>query len=281
MPIFIISKKNFVMNPIYIFREAQNTEDLSALFKMRYKVYSNSRVAKFSIQNPSQMDLDSYDIYAKHFGLFTSSNGIEKPVGYLRVIQDTTTSVKDKVLKIASVSKMLTHRVTQPPQSPLPMMSYFPKNKLIGKFYKIKKDQGSRLVEASRLVFDQSKKPIWVTRGFVKACIAVNLLTHNNQFAFVGCALDHTRFYQEFGFEFVGKDGQEVHGIEFFLLAISKNRIAEKYKTEIRQMSEVYQRNNCICFHPTKPGYFLPPKGVNVSISEKEISVPFNPNPFK
>ena len=55
---------------IYYFREIQGREEMLSWLKLRYTIYNSTRCAGFLSENELEIDVDSYDLQSKHYGLF-------------------------------------------------------------------------------------------------------------------------------------------------------------------------------------------------------------------
>ena len=81
----------------YTFREITEADELEMAFRLRYEVYSSCRCSMFLNTNLNKIDIDSYDLHSKHFGLFIHENEL---AGYFRVVLDKNEYYNPDVLEI-------------------------------------------------------------------------------------------------------------------------------------------------------------------------------------
>ncbi len=73
----------------YIFREISDEAELLQAFRLRYRVYQQAPhlLRLLSQDNPANIDLDGYDSYSRHFGIFKRVSQGDAMVGCLRVVE--------------------------------------------------------------------------------------------------------------------------------------------------------------------------------------------------
>ena len=86
------------MDSYFVFREARSTSELEALFRLRYKVYQNSRLHCFEPANEYGINLDCYDLRARHFGLYMND---EVLVANHCAVGETLSPMINELLEIA------------------------------------------------------------------------------------------------------------------------------------------------------------------------------------
>lgn len=68
------------------FRPALNVKELESLFRLRYQGYLESQCASLVTDNQHGFELDVYDHYAHHIGLFQEGYFGAHPIDYLRLV---------------------------------------------------------------------------------------------------------------------------------------------------------------------------------------------------
>ena len=111
----------------YTFRELNGEAELETFLKLRYETYVNSRSLRhFLTENEARIDMDVYDLHAKHFGLF---QGVE-PAGYIRVVAHKSQCYNPDVFAIGvrnQIFQSYIHRekeLTKHPYPDFPFLSY-------------------------------------------------------------------------------------------------------------------------------------------------------------
>ena len=97
----------------FVFREAANTNELLDPFRLRYRVYRNSRLARFVPENKYGIDLNCYDVRSRHFGLLAVCANTEQSIGYCRVVEDQEVSGRIDVLELVRQIPGLNRRVDE------------------------------------------------------------------------------------------------------------------------------------------------------------------------
>ena len=73
---------------LYAFREIKEEAELLAAFRMRYTIYMQQpHLRLLMVENAAEVDIDGYDIYSRHYGLYKLNGEAEEMIGYLRVIE--------------------------------------------------------------------------------------------------------------------------------------------------------------------------------------------------
>jgi putative hemolysin len=78
---------------IYIYREAESQEELEELLKLRYRAFANTKgvFSRTAQEKEYGIELDEFDAFSQHFGLFSQENSVKKPIGYVRLIGEKET----------------------------------------------------------------------------------------------------------------------------------------------------------------------------------------------
>ena len=74
---------------LYAFQEITEEKELLAAFRMRYQTYQEQPdLCVLTPENAANVDIDAYDIYARHFGLFKMHSEYNRElIGYVRLIE--------------------------------------------------------------------------------------------------------------------------------------------------------------------------------------------------
>jgi len=183
------------VNNIFVFREAANADELLALLKLRYEVYRNSRVSGFVEENEFGIDLDAYDLRARHFGLFQANDSGGVPVGYLRVVEDRITSSAQTVLRIARDTIGKTNKIMANPLNPFPLMDHYPGAKVLHREYRRLETKGKRMVEAGRLALSDDFRSLRVACHIIESALTIYFIHHRFEHAIWCCYASCSGFY--------------------------------------------------------------------------------------
>ena len=77
------------------------------------------------------LEVDEYDLRAKHFGIFGEGR---QPVAYLRVIHGDGRITEPRMKEIAEGCPGIRARINHSPERPLPLLSYFDDRCCLGSF---------------------------------------------------------------------------------------------------------------------------------------------------
>jgi hypothetical protein len=140
-----------------VLREPENIEEMHSLLKLRYQRYIRIPGQRLTSANSYQIDLDGYDRYARHLGLFhTDASGKIRTVGYQRQI--TSEPMNNGLIEeIADISRFHYNRAHSERKVILPSLGFFPEFKE----YMVKSGiEINNLIEPSRLCLDSRIRSI-------------------------------------------------------------------------------------------------------------------------
>lgn len=248
----------------FVFREPANINELKALLLLRYSVYRASRLHKFCPENEAGIDLDCYDLYSRHFGLYEHSGATSRPVGYVRMVTDKEGTFHDELFRLAGQSPSLFEKINRVPPNPFPVMNYAPDSEQIGEYYNDAKARGEMFVEVSRLSLDGRIRGLKVVTNFVSSIFAAYQAMDVDH-AIISCHSEHSVFYQHFGAKgFAGSQPfycEQYDGAATSLLLLSPKTLPDTMKERVLQMAEAFRITGRICYDPSNPQQFYAPLG--------------------
>jgi hypothetical protein len=252
----------------YIFREPTTFDELKALLLLRYKVFRESRLEKFVEENEACIDLDCYDLYSRHFGLYEHEGNSARPVGYIRMVTDDMGTFRDELFELAKSIPSLYEKVNRIPKEPFPLMNYCPHADLIKHFYEELKSDGGKLIEASRLSLDRSVRgtsisDFKIAHTFIAAVYA-SFLTYGVSNCVLSCNANHQVLYKSYGSQiFIGTTQwhNDLAGVDYSLLLLAAKNLPDSMKEKVYKMAEVYKKFGRICYNPSEPENYYAPLG--------------------
>ena len=263
-------------NTFYTYREAQNSIELVALLKLRYKVFYGKGYVKLCPKNQYGINLDPYDLYSRHFGFFKVENGVEKPVGYMRVVQKNRSHSSNQILKIAEKNSFeLVQCLNQPLPNSFPLLTYFNGSEIIIPHIEQLENSGLKMCEASRFAFSEEIRSLQLAR-FVTECSIAIYRSLGFYGSIITCSIPHSKLYEQYGFKQVSGTGIHYDNTQppLVLLSLNLNQDISLQKLKrIDQMSNAYKANNAICYHPNKPNHFLPPQTIKIKVNTGKVIV--------
>lgn len=236
-------------NDTLIFREAKGKEELTALLKLRYQVYRSSPLKGFCPKNEHGIDMDSYDLYSRHFGLFLRESGKDNPIGYLRLIEKNLTSFAPTILSIAleQSTDFGTKLFEEKSLHKFPSANYFSEvlslsqKKLykgieVGRFAIVKEFQSKKL--ASEIV--------------LKSIAALCLCYFKHDYAVIMVAPKHAPLYQFLGFELLSNYEVKIHGLPFVSLKIVPHNFPNEVFSYFKSIADKYKEKGEIFYSNQK-----------------------------
>jgi predicted GNAT family N-acyltransferase len=225
-----------------IFREITAIEELRIAFRLRYQVYNESKNKSFIRLNEQGIDIDSFDLNAKHYAIFRA----QELVGYIRVIfpkKRYKNPLADSIIKEFDIL------MPQAPKEDYPFLSYENVPESHFEFKKTLEDNGDVICEASRFVVH----PLYQSTGVAKLmmeCSYAPLILHKDcSYAVVNCCPTHERFYSRYGMKNIdGNKRYTTNGVEKITLSIMTTpwAITEPYREHLLALNEQYRRNQQI-----------------------------------
>jgi hypothetical protein len=243
----------------FVFREAANADQLLQLFQLRYQVYRNSKLAKFVPENEYGIELDCYDLRARHFGLFSVNRGAEQPIGYLRVVEDRKVSGKVDVFELLKQAPGLRCKLEGTPPCPFPLMSYFPDAHIVNQIYSKIKVHNEDMVEACRFALDNSQsRSLRLAKHMVESAVAVYFFCYQSEHALWCCDSSKKSFYRLYGFRPVTgarEDDFAGLGVSSSCVIGSATCVPSPARERVVQMAKAYGETGRICC-PTNGSQF-------------------------
>ncbi|MES2559206.1 MAG: GNAT family N-acyltransferase [Bacteroidota bacterium] len=233
------------MKKMYTFSEVTNKEDLEKCFQMRYAVYAESANKVRLKQNPIRIDINVFDVHAKHYCLRKD----DSIIGYLRLVLPSLELVNESVLEIGdSYSLPLKAEYSRQKQNaPYPFLSYTNVPPSHWNYYTEIRIKGEQLIEASRLILHPEYRGLNVSR-FLVECALVLYIEHCDQtkHAIVDCFTNHSTFYKSYGFSKINEDPYLLFGIPNDTLTLpplsqENDRIPSDIRNRLTEMAEEYK----------------------------------------
>lgn len=253
----VLQKKYIMDNPIYYeFRETDGNEtELKALLRLRYEIYAKSSLATFCPVNDYQIDLDEYDAYARHFGLFKyNCSGEESVIGYMRVIEQCMTRTSDTIYALArSLDRDLYKRINISPKCPFPVMKYYPyAHKRITEL--LIQNPATKYCESSRFSIAKEERSFKLARFCTDCAISIYFEVKNFNVSIICCANSHEPFYRRYGYQqLLGPSPiqEDISKSTSYLLSVCRDSYSKKEK--FLRMKEAYLAKGRISLHPAFP----------------------------
>lgn len=227
----------------YTFREITEANELEQAFRLRYEVYSKSRVRSMLRQNENEIDIDVFDLHSNHYGLFANENEL---IGYLRVVLDKTKFYNSTVFEIGKkynlfnslehclegIQKVVDYPFLSYPNIPGSVISH----------YESLKSQNEEFAEGSRLIIKENFRGIR-TSSFLIECIMVlfMFICLGKRIALLSCCKDHSPFYKRYGFKPLG-NGEEykIYDVENEGLTLYLSTLPANLPSRFEEMKAQY-----------------------------------------
>lgn len=240
------------------FREATTQKELKSLFRLRYKIFK-SQYPTFLPDNESGIDIDFFDTRALHFGIFQNDmNGLDKPVGYFRIVTNVETHFSRSVREIAldnTPNSLI--KINRRSLMPLPIAEIFPcAAKKIKVLYEQALSKKEKLWEGGRLCLLPEVENFRLAKYIIESAITI-VCIKNKANALLSCRASHNSLYQFYGFEEIQSiERQKIAGYESLVMSLSveaQKNIKADLKRRLYETLNEYEETGCIIFpQPTK-----------------------------
>jgi len=251
----------FPSSSCFVYRPAQNADELEALLRLRYQVFRSSNLAKFCDENPDGIDMDSYDIRSHHYGMFPCTvDGWKAPVAYQRVIFETPQSEGLLIEAVAAKYPSLKYNIEPKPSYPFYYMYNSSYGQAVNNFHVNAKSRGESIGEASRFSIDPSIRSVRIMLFAMESIIVHEHVVRGLDWSFTLTYSDLARFFRRFGFqEFPDTQEEIICNVPFTTLLISFPALVEGVKAKLEKMGDVCRKYGAVWFHPDQPEDFGPP----------------------
>ncbi len=191
------------MEQQFIFRQITSHADLDTAFRQRYSVYAHSRMYSFLKQSDDQIDIDSYDLHASHYGFFCN----DVLVGYVRIVQNRDLYLNTAVAAFCEDAGLLRDypeckKLRTNSNSPVyPFLSYPGAPEPVATYYEAHKNKV--IVEIGRMILipEFRNNRAIVTLIECAGVAAMHAIGSGEGVAIINCFCSHERVYHLFGFQ--------------------------------------------------------------------------------
>jgi hypothetical protein len=233
----------------FVLREARNSTELEGLLRLRYDAYRANGLAPLVPQNVYGIDIDCYDLRARHFGLFRASRTGDDPVGCVRVIEDRVICGPASFDNILFRVPALRSLAQETPEQPFPVMTYLPGAEALRALYSRLKAAGEKMVELGRFAMVTDHGSLRLARHMVEATTAVLAFHYGIGHAVWCCDASNKAFYGLYGFrplpgategDFLGL------GVKSSCLYATASEIPMAIKGRLLEMARAYSARGCV-----------------------------------
>ncbi|GJM31113.1 MAG: hypothetical protein DHS20C18_01140 [Saprospiraceae bacterium] len=240
----------------YVFRAATSVSELKSLLQLRYRGYLESKCASLMHENLHGLDLDGYDMQARHFGLFECNGRTERPIGYIRFAQDTVSPQLKEIWQLSMGYPDLVNQLEYNPNAPYPVLGHLEDSGPVNDFYKNICSEGKSMVEGSRMVLDSAYRSLGFSRFIIEAAVSVCLYSFAYDFSVLACVPNHRRFYERFGFTNLHTSVYD--DVKCHIMLITQNQLSNQLRNNFEQMAEAFSRFNALYYYPKVAGQYTP-----------------------
>ena len=249
----------------YEFRAPKCTEELEQLIRLRYRVYKESRLAHFTCDSDTGLDIDVFDLNSRHFGLFMVESHRVVPIGYHRIVEDRPGPQISEVQEIARQAGI--HLPANSPDTPFPIMTYCPTAAAVKALYFESKSEGRASSEATKFALSKEHHSLALAKHMIESEVAIHMLHRKTDYAITCCTPVHSRFYSRYGFQqFPGTEDFVHEGVPGRCLLASIGSIPDGVLGRLRSMVEVYVKCGCICYNAAESDNFYGSKSYGATM---------------
>ena len=175
------------------YREPITKKELTELFRLRYEVYSKDEKLNQMISSNANLDINSYDLNAFHFGAF--QDGLA--VGYVRLATQHNTAFTSWVAEIIEHEKI----EIAPVPHEFPFQAYYP-DTMWGKNF-INSLRGRSIGEMGKLaIHEDFRGGEELLNDLISSFLGYCINDLKLETGFGSCSLLLERYYRKFGCEY-------------------------------------------------------------------------------
>lgn len=235
----------------FVFRKPNDSQELLSLLRLRYESFHRSRLKGFVKNCTGGLDVDPWDGYATHYGLYHETEGKEKPVGYLRIVGLDISPQSSLLHSLACQFVEVATAIANPREALLPLLTYDDPNHVIADIFAKIRSNSLSVVEPGRISLSHEYQALPLSRYLVESAIALYFAgIYKVDRAILSCAVQHSDFYQKFGFALIPGSVNRCRKVDWILAALVGS--PQRVPSHIMQRVEVLAREYELTGHTTK-----------------------------
>jgi N-acyl-L-homoserine lactone synthetase len=190
-------------------RELRTVEELSASFALRYEIYKQTSGLRTlqSLHHDARVDVDSYDVFSRHLGLFQVDDSGARLVGSIRFTYHDDRPMLPLVRALSQVAPSVLRSLGRSRFSGLPTADYLLHSREVARFTEETECRGERVVEAGRFAIrsaarleQRRRHGLWLAGRFIEAVVAWVVAEGQADRVLVSCLPEHGCLYRPYGF---------------------------------------------------------------------------------
>jgi predicted GNAT family N-acyltransferase len=226
---------------LYAFREIKEEAELLAAFRMRYTIYvQQPHLRQIMAENAAEVDIDGYDVYSRHYGLYKINGESEEMIGYLRVTEQRKFPLVEATLK--TLKRQYNFVIPKRPQL-FRNQEKFPnmENVLQIPLTKI----APSICEPGRFIISKEYRSAGLAQFIIESIMVVLCAIPYMKFGVIDCQKDHKTMYLRNGFEWKAEEKHpKVPSNPWNLLTISRAGV-EKKMPDLSERIRQYEADGC------------------------------------
>jgi predicted GNAT family N-acyltransferase len=243
-PIFNILKEQTPMinqtAGLYAFREIKDETTLLAAFRLRYNIYvQQPHLRQLMAENAAEVDIDGYDVYSGHYGLYKINTESEEMIGYLRVIEQRSFPLVEEVLNKLKAE----YDFIPPPRKCLfySQEAYCYKEEVLKSYAQLARS----ICEPSRFIILKQYRSVGLAQFVIESIMVTICAAPYFTHGMVDCQKDHKSMYLRNGFEWKAEEKHpKVPSNPWNLLIISRAGV-EKKMPSLEERIRQYETDGC------------------------------------
>jgi len=218
----------------YTFRLITSEAELTEAFRHRFSVYQQTPTLRALLkENAAGMDIDGYDAYAWHCGIFKQTPGGDRMVGYLRVV------VQQKYDWVEALVARLEQEYgfnVNPREAAYCYMKNFPD---LAAHVGEPLTEDGRVSEPGRFIILPPYRSTGLARFAIEGVMALGFANPILQVAVIGCHELHRSIYERVGFRWLAAQNEQPNACQ--LLALYRPAV-EAYMPDLPARMQRYRQ---------------------------------------
>ncbi len=191
---------NNCANPGFTFRAVRSHDEQVEVLRLRYRIYRGCHLHEVIPENAAQIDIDSWDLHSRHYGLFRNDGQGQTLIGTSRVVEDTTQVISPLMLGVLGEYPEFRQSALRDARYPLPSFLWAPEPAHLWKLLNEWRAANENCVEASRIAIDKSCRGLVYICHIFESIVAIHFFGLGATRALGIAKLTFKAFYGRYGF---------------------------------------------------------------------------------
>ena len=227
------------MNRTITFKEVQEAEALEECFSLRDEYFNNPRHKVLLKNNAAGIDIDEYDIYARHWAVYTEEGEL---IGYARIIQEDVNLQIAPAIKAIAKKYAIEDICNRDKAQAFPLSEY--QDSGSAQTIQSLHNRDQAIVELSRFVVKRGHSSR-ISTFMVEAGLGIYAYYFKIRTIILACMISHEQFWTRYGFKRIeANETYYVGDLKSVNLLSSFEEVSFQRKRALARFAREYYLNN-------------------------------------